>query len=216
MRFRFTPFVIDTAARRLFRDNEELHLPAQAFELLLILIERRPEAVSQETLCDLLWPKSYVGPGSLHNLVYQLRTALDDSGREVIRTVHGFGFSFSMDGIEENETPCRYVLIIGRRRYPLNEGANMIGRSDEAVVTLDHWSVSRMHARLHVAGNEARIEDLHSKNGTFVNERGVVEPSKLSPGDTILFGRVAAVLRSEAPKESTVTDSRIARRPPLK
>ena len=44
----------------------------------------------------------------------------------------------------------------------------MIGRGDDAAVLLESPTVSRHHARIRIANGVASIEDLDSKNGTFV------------------------------------------------
>ena len=53
--------------------------------------------------------------------------------------------------------------------YQLRPGPNSLGRTDENDVQLAHKSVSRAHARLTLTGDLALLEDLGSKNGTFVD-----------------------------------------------
>src|SRR5438105_15680339 len=105
MRASFPPFLVDTATRQLLRGGEELPLPPKAFELLAMLIERRPQAISQKELYDHLWPDSYVGAGSLHSLIHQLRSALDDHQRRIIRTAYGFGWKPTPCGIWNDSRP---------------------------------------------------------------------------------------------------------------
>jgi len=213
MRASFPPFLVDTASRQLLRGGEELPLPPKAFELLVMLIERRPQAISQKELYDHLWPNSYVGAGSLHSLVHQLRSALDDHQRRIIRTAYGFGFSFAARVTEERSLRRqRFTLVVERRRFELSDGENIIGRSDDAAVVLDHWSVSRHHARLLVAGSETTVEDLDSKNGTYLNGQRIESATAARPGDEILFGRVRACLRKTETAGSTGTDSVVRRR----
>lgn len=65
----------------------------------------------------------------------------------------------------------------------------VIGRSSRAEVALTDTTVSWEHARLHTADDGAVVaEDLSSRNGTFVNERRVREPTPLVDGDYLGVG----------------------------
>ena len=55
--------------------------------------------------------------------------------------------------------------------------------------------VSRHHARVVVAGREASIEDLGSKNGTFVRGVRIEERTQLQPGDDIQIGPIKLIFR---------------------
>src|SRR5438552_18267799 len=84
MRVRFGDFVLDTERHELLRYGDRVHLPPKTFQLLQILAEERPKAVAQEDLYDRLWPKTFVEKSNLHNLIYQLREALDDGEQTII------------------------------------------------------------------------------------------------------------------------------------
>jgi adenylate cyclase len=67
---------------------------------------------------------------------------------------------------------ARLILHPGKpdeRVYELEPGSYTIGRTQENDVWVLHESLSRKHARLVIAKDSARIEDLGSKNGTFVD-----------------------------------------------
>jgi hypothetical protein len=64
----------------------------------------------------------------------------------------------------------------------------LIGRGQHCAVILNDATVSKEHARLHVDGSRAAIEDLHSTNGTLVNGKAIEGPTVLKPGDRIAFG----------------------------
>jgi DNA-binding CsgD family transcriptional regulator len=74
--------------------------------------------------------------------------------------------------------------------YPVTDGAHRLGRGSECEVRLSHTSVSRVHARLEFRDGLLSLEDLQSRNGTFVNQSRVSECS-LAVGDEL---RVAAVV----------------------
>jgi pSer/pThr/pTyr-binding forkhead associated (FHA) protein len=59
----------------------------------------------------------------------------------------------------------------------------------------DSSRVSRHHARIVVSDQEVIVEDMGSKNGTFVGDRRIDEPTSLADGDDLRFGDVRVVLR---------------------
>lgn len=73
--------------------------------------------------------------------------------------------------------------------YPVTEGGHRLGRGTECEVRLSHSSVSRVHARLEFRDGHLCVQDLESRNGTFVNQSRVSECS-VAIGDEL---RVAAV-----------------------
>lgn len=196
MRIRFGEFRLDTDRRELSRGSESIRLTPKAFQLLQLLAEARPKAVSQKELHDTLWPDTFVDDGSLHNLIYQLRHALNDAAHETIRTVYGFGFSFAAPVVSEDAgAVAQCLLTMGDEDFALREGENIIGREWDAQVRIDAPSLSRRHARILVDAGRATIEDLGSKNGTSVDGRRLRSQRELSDGDQILFGTVAAKFR---------------------
>src|SRR6185295_17951459 len=92
------------------------------------------------------------------------------------------------------------------------EGQVTIGRADESAVKIDHPSVSRKHAILHV-GPHLRIQDLGSANGTFVrapnapSDSGETQDMRqlagktidISVGDCISLGSTMVVVRRARP-----------------
>jgi adenylate cyclase len=74
------------------------------------------------------------------------------------------------------------------QEYTFATGEVIIGRSPECHVCLKDFGISRQHAKLVVDGDQVRIVDLKSKNGTQVNGVPVVE-APLKDGDKILLGK---------------------------
>ena len=69
--------------------------------------------------------------------------------------------------------------------------SNIIGRSMEhCEIALNDSFLSQQHARLELRNNAWVIEDLHSTNGSFVNDIEVRDATTLEDGDIIRFGRV--------------------------
>ena len=97
-------------------------------------------------------------------------------------------------------------LCWGEQEIPLSEGENFIGRTPDAVVRISSSRVSRRHARIVVTGGRAVLEDLGSKNGTYLRGRRIHGPAELSDGDEICFGRDVVLFRFCYPAGTTVTD----------
>ena len=174
----FGSFCLDDEQRQLLQNGAPVHLSPKAYDLLMVLVAERPRAIAKNELHDRLWPGTFVTDASLATLVAELRAALGETGHRsvLVRTVHGFGYAFSGEVLEEPRAPAptvavrkasACVLLLGDREFGLFEGDNIIGR-DDADIPLNSLSVSRHHARISVSGRDAVIEDLGSKNGTIV------------------------------------------------
>jgi pSer/pThr/pTyr-binding forkhead associated (FHA) protein len=66
-------------------------------------------------------------------------------------------------------------------------------------------TVSRVHARLRVQGSQGTLEDMESKNGTYVGGTRLSEPTRLSPGDEIRVGSVRLVWQGTRNESATDT-----------
>jgi pSer/pThr/pTyr-binding forkhead associated (FHA) protein len=70
----------------------------------------------------------------------------------------------------------------------LQTGSHVIGRLARCEIPVDDPLASRVHAVIRIEEHAARIEDLHSTNGLYVNDRRVVRAAALNSGDRILVG----------------------------
>ena len=102
-RYRFAGHTLSPARRTLVRDGRELPLIPRCFDLLVLLVERRNEAVSRRDLLDAVWSDVAVTDGALSQAVRILRRTLGDDPREpaFIRTVPRHGYRFVCDVVEE-------------------------------------------------------------------------------------------------------------------
>jgi hypothetical protein len=100
-----------------------------------------------------------------------------------------------VDATAEAPSQFECSLRIGTRGIRLTEGENIIGRNPEATVQIASERVSRRHARILIEGGRAVLEDLDSKNGTFVGGERIEGPAELADGDTIGIGRVVLTFR---------------------
>lgn len=81
-----------------------------------------------------------------------------------------------------------YRLKLQHVRYPLRAGETLLGRSPYCSIVLNGPEVSRQHAAIRVNRDGLQIEDLGSRNGTWVNRRRLTEVLALVPGDKIDVG----------------------------
>lgn len=203
MRLAVGDWVFDSNTREVVRKGRPVPLSPKAFALLELLVRRRPNAVSKAEIHEQLWPGIFVSPANLANLVVELRAALGDNARKprILRTVTRFGYAFAADGAVSAEKPTRGSrpfacrLVWGPREIALESSENLIGRDSASVVWIDDVSVSRRHARISVDEAGATIEDLGSKNGTYVRGRKIAKPARLGDRDAIKIGPARMVFR---------------------
>jgi DNA-binding winged helix-turn-helix (wHTH) protein len=212
MRAAFGDFVFDSETRELKRAGQVRHLSPKAFQLLEALLACRPRALSKSEIHDRLWPKTFVSPSNLGRLVAEIRGALGDTARRpnLVRTVHAFGYAFCGAAVDLDAAPGRAPGISCRllwdgREIELATGGNVLGREPGCAVWIDAPGVSRQHARIVVAEGTAALEDLGSKNGTYLRGRRIEAPAPLADGDPIVLGTALITVRLLRPGGSTET-----------
>jgi DNA-binding winged helix-turn-helix (wHTH) protein len=109
LRYHFGPFTLSPSRRVLLRGGEEVALIPRYFDLLVLLIERRGEAVRRREILDSVWKDVVVSDGALSQAVRTLRRALGDTPRNprFVRTVsrHGYRFVFTAVIEEPDDGP---------------------------------------------------------------------------------------------------------------
>lgn len=101
------------------------------------------------------------------------------------------------------ESSPRYALQViletgPEGTHPLPEGEVTIGRSPDCDIQIDDPGVSRQHARLTVESGKVVVEDMGSKNFTFIDGERLSGPTALSPGAEIQFGLQAKAVLQRA------------------
>ena len=218
----FRDLSFDAAGRRASRAGRDIKLTRKAFDLLALLIERRPNAVSKDDIHARLWPDTFVAEITLHSLISEIRRGIGDDSTEpqFIRTVHGFGYAFIAPPTERpaaasaGRRRVRGWLIRDTERLQIFDGENLFGRGDADVIELPSTTVSRKHARI-LVDEEAWLEDLGSKNGTFVGERQVTSRVRLADGDRVRFGSLLMTFRLARSADATQTQSTSSGNHPL-
>ena len=73
------------------------------------------------------------------------------------------------------------------RTIQLEAAEAVLGRNPDCAVVLESPAVSRQHARIVRRNNQFLVEDLGSRNGTYVNGEPVVQPRLLREGDQVVI-----------------------------
>ena len=211
--YQFGDFVLDLDARELRRGVEPISLSPKAYQLLQILVSERPKAISKMELQERLWPDTFVVEKNLVNLVAEIRAALNDDATHsrFVRTVARFGYAFREASAASRKQDPAATIVRVRLRWPdgragLPDGEHVLGRDPDLDLFIDSPGVSRRHALITVTGTSATIDDLGSKNGTFVAGRWVGAPTPLTDGDVIRLGSVEVTFTVVHSRYSTRTD----------
>ena len=205
----------DSGRHLVLRHGRPVPLSPRAFQFLDLLLDRRPEAISKTELLECLWPGTFVSDASLHNLVAEVRAALGDSPRvaRYIRTIPRFGYAFHGDArplaassaAASPDISSSPRLISTRGDWLLSEGENIVGRDAECAVRIQSPTVSRRHARIVVKNGAASVEDLKSKNGTYVDGKAARHALPLNDGDQVRVGSVTMTYRTATRIDSTLS-----------
>jgi hypothetical protein len=178
------------------------------------LLEQRPRALSKDALLDRIWPNTFISEATLTSVIAEIREVLADRARppRFVRTVHRFGYAFcgavsSPSGALAPVRRAACFLLGEPGELVLHEGENIIGRETGDTITLFDTTVSRRHARIVVTGDDAMVEDLGSKNGTYLGGERLTAPTRMCDGDRLLVGSVPLVFRVRRSAETTHTRS---------
>jgi DNA-binding winged helix-turn-helix (wHTH) protein len=211
MALQFGGFLFDEARRQLRSGSEPIHLEPKAFDLLALLLSRRPNAVSKAEIHSAIWPNAHVSESSLPGLVGDLREALGDDPKEprFIRTILRFGYAFCgevvVGGSAEPQAP-RWRAEWAAGAVTLPEGEHLIGRGEDCLIRSESTKVSRHHARIRVTPETLVVEDLDSRNGTWVHGHRIEGSFKLASGDAVRVGPEVIRFVTTAANESTVAE----------
>lgn len=213
MTYRFADFLYDASNRSLFRGGAEIALTPKTRDLLLLFLENPARLLTRQGISDRLWPDVAVTDDALRFQVSELRKALGDRAESWIRTIPREGYRWEgavarergSKGAGSAAGEISYRLVLESREIELVRGDNIIGRDPEAVLWIDHTSVSRHHARIRI-GQRVTVEDLKSKNGTYLRGERITGVRGLADKDEIRIGPVSMVFRVLSRVGSTETE----------
>ena len=104
-----------------------------------------------------------------------------------------------------------------KKRFSLGKEPVIIGRHPDCDVHIDDGSVSRHHAQVTFDGGQYYVQDLNSRNGTFLNNQQINQPTKLYDQSEIRICDVALIFAISDPAPGTIKPRQTADiKPPTK
>ena len=217
--FHLGEWLVEPTLDRISRDGQIVRLRPRAMDVLICLAIEAGNLASKQTIIDAVWRTEFVSEHALTQVVAELRSALGDDARNpaFIENIPRRGYrlvatvtpvAMSVPSARDASLPFKLQSEDGD--HPLMQGPNIIGRTIDADLCIDRSEVSRCHARILVQGTTATIEDLGSKNGTYVNGEQLDGPALLTNGDEIWIGRSVARLRFLVEGEPTMTEQSVS------
>jgi DNA-binding winged helix-turn-helix (wHTH) protein len=227
--FRFGEFELDLAAYTLRRTNQRIKLEKIPMEVLVLLVRRPGILVNRAEIQTALWGSNVFveHDSAINTAVRKIRRALGDDAENprFVETVVGKGYRFIATlqphgadaGVEGSDVDAgakssdrlhrglpNYLLTRGKRNFVLEQGENLLGRDPRTRVYVDHPSVSRRHARISIDSTAAILEDLKSRNGTFLDGRRIETPTEIHHGAIIGLGPITLTLVVQPAGASTL------------
>jgi len=120
VRFRFAEFVLSPRQRLLLRNGVPCAVIPKYFDLLILLVSRRRDAVSKHAIFAEIWSDVVVSDGALSQAIRTLRRTLGDDSREprFIRTVSRHGYQFVFPEVAEEVDDERMASPTPLHRNP--------------------------------------------------------------------------------------------------
>ncbi|AMY11856.1 Dye resistance protein [Luteitalea pratensis] len=222
---RFAEFELDLGAFALRCPDGPLRLEKLPMEVLILLVQRAGTLVLRSELRATLWgPDVYVEYDSaINTAVRKIRRTLGDDADHprFVETVVGKGYRFiapvegdatlhAQSSVCHGRSPARWQCVFpsysvkrGQQEFILEAGETVFGRDPNAGVYVDHPSVSRRHASIAIGSQGAVLQDLESRNGTFVDGRRIDRPTHIDHGALIALGAITLTFIVMAAAAST-------------
>jgi DNA-binding winged helix-turn-helix (wHTH) protein len=212
--FSFGEFELDVAAFSLRRSGKRVKLEKIPMEVLILLVSRRGNLVSRKEMRELLWgPRVFVEHDSaINTAIRKIRHTLDDDADtpRFVETVVGKGYRFVASVTRRSTSlsgrgmgTSSHAVFRGKQEFALKDGENLLGREPDAQIRVDHPSVSRRHAKIVLRAGRAMLEDLDSRNGTFINGRKLEASTELEHGSIIGLGPITLTFVNRSASRST-------------
>jgi len=216
---RFGVFELDLQTGELRRKGVKVALQEQPFRVLVMLVAQPGDLVTRDALRRALWAETVFVDfdHGLNKAVAKIRDALGDLAESprYVETLERRGYRFiapvevvvprTAPALGFGDQPVIARLSWNGQSYPLSAGEYVIGRDPSAAIWIESSMVSRRHARIVVSASAVTIEDLGSRNGTFVNGRRLDAISPLASGDEVSVGPDRLAVLTPLAAESTAS-----------
>jgi DNA-binding winged helix-turn-helix (wHTH) protein/tetratricopeptide (TPR) repeat protein/TolB-like protein len=149
MVLRFSGFELDSGRAELRGpDGEAVKLRPKTCAMLSLFAARAGQVLSKQELMDAVWPNVHVGDDSLFQCIKEVRTALGDDRRQMIRLVSGRGYVFEADVLAGEPTTPEPAAAEPAAVLPAVQGEPAEPAAIPRVARKSNWR----HAVLAVAG----------------------------------------------------------------
>jgi TolB-like protein len=180
--FTFGPYTLDLTRGCLrAASGGEIKLRPKCFELLRYLVENHDRLVRKDELAQAVWPNVIVTDDSLAQCISDLRNALNDVERRIIKTVTGQGYLFA--------APVSISAIEGTNHSPVFASPRL------SIVVLPFANLSGDPDQEYFADGvtDDLTTDLSRISGSFVIARSTAFTFKGRPVDVKQIGRELGV-----------------------
>lgn len=215
---RFGLFELDLTTGELRKKGAKVALQEQPFQVLAMLVAQPGELVTREQPRQKLWADAVFVDfdHGLNKAVGKIRRALGDLAESprFVETLERRGYRFiaPVEHVADTPSPSPAAampalvarLVWDDRPIPLERGTHLIGRDPASTVWVDSTVVSRRHARLVVGDDVITLEDLGSRNGTYVNGDRIEGVRQLGDGDEIRVGPACLILHATRDDSTTL------------
>lgn len=116
-RYEFGGYTLDTRERTLFCRDRKVPLRPKSFEVLVCLLRNAGSLVSKDEIIASVWPGVVASDESLSRCISDVRAALGDGERQIIRTVPGRGYQFA-SGVASSSVSDARAAMIGQADKP--------------------------------------------------------------------------------------------------
>ena len=173
MIYKFGEFAVDTLRAEVRSAGTVVPLRRQSFEVLVHLLQRPQLIVSKDELLDAVWGDKVVTDGALKHCLMEIRAAIGDRNRKVLRTVPRRGYIFEASVTTESVAAEQKVSILV---LPVDdEGTNVNGDfiadglTEEIIAELSNVRGLRVIAR----ASAMRLKGVGSAVHTVARKLGV-------------------------------------------
>jgi len=210
----FGPFRLFPARQLLLDGDTPVHLGSRACEILIALVERAGQLLSNQELMRRVWPNTFVEDGNLRVHVAALRRALRDghAGNRYIPNIPGRGYCFvaPVSVAEEPEEEIAVPRVVERQRDMPVPLAHVVGRSDAVPALAAQLKLHRFVTILGPGGIGKTTVAVAVANGLLDSFRDGVRFVDLAPlTDPLLVPSALAAqlgvgIRSDKPLSSLI------------
>ena len=161
--YRFGPFALDTNRGVLTENGADVPLRPKSFEVLHYMLVHQGMLATKEQLFDAVWPDVVVTPDSINQCIIEIRKALGDADRSMVRTMPRRGFIFDAPVVSISATG----EVAAVSESPLEAGGGWPRRWFRSVVALVLAGLIIATGYLSLMRQEHTAADAPRRNSAF-------------------------------------------------